>query len=421
MSRTQVGDRTWRAFCRDSGGLEILGAMDASLYVRTAPDAPARWVLDFMSGCWTCNLGHGNRQVKRALQWAQQEGYFAELMTSSHPHERKLSDALCNLLGYHKVIYMTSGSSAMDTAIRLAFQATAKAPYEVRQWMVSLDGAYHGSTGNTLAIADPHAYQAWHPYGFRRALADWVFDEDLDLAAKKKKAQVPIDWGDAAAFVFEPVQGVGGVRTITDAAYMELFDSCHASGGLVIADEVTSGMGRTSGLAYSQTYPLEYRPDILVLGKALTNGAFPLSAVLLSEEVCERLEKAAPNPMYQSIWGESYGGHPIGCKIALAVLQEVTTVSFFSRVDETVRVLGEALTSTGLRDLATVRQQGMFVGVDLTRIHAIRAQKVLLADHSIRTINHGSTLVLAPPLTIDHRVLKQKVETIAACIAETRR
>ncbi len=419
MARTQEEDegRTWRAFCRKSGGLTISDARDDRILVTS--QGRTRWVTDLMAGCWTCNLGHGNRSVERA----KSGGYFAELMTSSHPAERELSDKLCDLLGYHRVIYATSGSSAMDLAMRIAFQATSTAPFKVRDKIVALKGAYHGSTSLCLAVAGHNEYRAWQPYDvLEKSLGDWVFDRDLIGVENAAMGDAPIHWRRVAAVVIEPVQGVGGVRVITDQAYKFLVDACRASGALLIADEVTSGMGRTNGLAFSQIFRKDYRPDVLVLGKALTNGCFPLSAVLLSEEVCDRLHKAAGSQlMLQSIWGETYGGHPVGCRVALEVLRQMTAPHFFPLLKDKAASVMSMLLESKLSKHATVRQTGMFIGLEVGANHAIRAQKRLLDHYDIRVINHGAALVIAPPLTINESLLRSSFEQIEACVEETRR
>lgn len=388
----------------------ILTVTDASGYFVQTKEQGS--LLDLGSGYWYASLGHKLESVRHALQ----QGFNADLFTCRHQPAEDLAKILCGELGYACVIPLTSGSEAVDTAMRIAAQCTAKATYQIKGGLLSLHRSYHGSSTVGLQVNGCTGENAWirqHPA--TRAIRSWVFNPTLTEAqALQHLANEPINWQEISAFIFEPVQGVGGIRVLNPLALKVITERCQREGVVVIADEVTTGMGRTGYLANTQTLPEDLRPDILVLGKALTNGEFPLSAVLLSRKVVQLLERSSEDPRTQVAWGTTMGGQPAGCLAALAVCQTMLADGFLEGVRNRAERFDQLLRSqlNQIGQISELRNCGMMFGLVLKNAQTCKMVVGQLYEAGYRTIDEGRVLSLAPFLTLPDELFEGAVETL---------
>jgi adenosylmethionine-8-amino-7-oxononanoate aminotransferase len=241
------------------------------------------WLLDLNSGYWNTILGHR----KLAISATTGDAYFAHLFGRYHESAARLAAMLCQQTGYHKALLLCSGSGAVDAALRIAWQCTWSPSRRRDGGVLSLSGAYHGSTAAGLAVSGLK-YERWLPFRTsQRVLGRWVFEQGIDPAATDRHlAAEQVVWDRVRAFLFEPVVGVGGVWAIDPSAYASIAAARHRAGGVCIADEIATGSCRTGTLLASER--LKPTPDIVCLGKGLTNGLFPLSVVLVNKTVWER-------------------------------------------------------------------------------------------------------------------------------------
>lgn len=188
----------------------------------------------------------------------------------------------------------------------------------------------------------------------------------------------------------------------------------------MIADEVCTGIGRGGFLARSEVY--ENRPDILVLGKGLTNGEQPLSALLLSESVVSRIESSTNHPSVRYLWGETMGGTPAACMAALAVLEHVSNPTFLGKVRKTAASFKTLLVQTvgPLGPVVEVRAPhgAMMFGVKLASKSVADHACALALAKGVRLICEGSCIVLMPALVMQGRVWKRICSVMADSILE---
>lgn len=368
-------------------------------------------LLDAESGYWNVGLGHG---------WLRQGGesspnYFADVSLVSHPAAEALANRLCMFTESEQVIFLTSGSSAIDCAIRIAFQATTSRRGH-RSSVLSIKGAYHGSTALSL-LAAGGSYGRWLPTGSLSvtSLGSWAFDPNLTEKDFEQLLDAEnVDWPNIACFIFEPIQGAGGVRELNAKAYDAIAKRCLQAGALIVADEVATGIGRAGHLI--RTERLAYRPDIVVLGKGLTNGSYPLSAVLLKPSIVDAIQGSTKHTALKYLWGETFGGAPEGCSAALRVLEAIREPGFLPSVRTNSllmsSILIEALANAPLIEEVRCPDDAMMFGVKLTSKFAADAVRILMIGRGVRVINEGSSVILMPMLLMPNPQLRE----IASCL-----
>jgi predicted acetylornithine/succinylornithine family transaminase len=309
-------------------------------------DAAGRGYLDFVSGVGVAALGHAHPRLASALA-----AQATELIHTSnlyfHPLQGQVAARLAELSGLPRAFFCNSGTEAVEACLKFArrFWHAGGRP---RAGIVALEHSFHGRTVGALSATwDPH-YRA----PFAPLLSDVTFVPPGDPAALRAAVTEA-----TAAVIVEPIQGEGGVRPLGAAMAAALNDACAATGALLIADEVQSGLGRTGVPFYSAALGL--RPDLMAVGKALGAGV-PIAAALFSERVAQ----AAAFGDH----GSTYGGNLLACRAALVFLEELTG-GLMAHVARTSAHLEAALRRLAERHAAVreVRGAGFLWGLDLDR------------------------------------------------------
>ena len=267
-----------------------------------------RKLLDFYGGHAVAGLGYAHPRWLAALERQARQMTFQTNALPMVVRERaaaKLSKFAG--LGLDTVFWLNSGAEANENALKLAFKLTG------RSKAVAFEQSFHGRTAAAGAVTWGAA-QKW--YGFPRAPFDVVFAARDDLAALEQK----ID-GETAAVIVEPVQGVGGAFPIGKPMLQALRQRCDEVGAILIFDEVQCGVGRSGAPFAANFYGVT--PDIITAAKALGNG-FPVSALLLSRRIAEQLK-------YDDM-GTTFGGGPMACAIAEAVIDAIESESLLANV-----------------------------------------------------------------------------------------
>lgn len=267
-------------------------------------DVEGREYYDFLSAYSAVNQGHCHPKIVKALVDQAQ----TLTLTSRAFHNNVLGEFekyMCAYFGYERVLPMNTGVEGGETAVKLArrwaYDVKGVAKYEAKVVF-----AANNFWGRTLAAisssTDPDSRDGYGPYmpGF-----DIVPYDDVE-ALKYKFSSDP----NVAAFMVEPIQGEAGVVVPREGYMREVRELCDRYGVLLIADEVQTGLGRTGKLLCCEHDDI--RPDILVLGKALSGGAYPVSAVLASSEIMLTIKPGQH--------GSTFGGNPLGCRVAMAAL-----------------------------------------------------------------------------------------------------
>lgn len=301
-------------------GVRVLTADGASLLCAT-------------SGLWNVPLGYGNEAVADAVGAALRSASYLSLFRSSHSYAQQTAETLLSLAGedrYARVVFSTSGAAANDLTMKLVRHTAALRGAPHRNLVVGLQGGYHGLTYGALSLSGDALGQSVYSAdrrGVRHVSAQDGGEQLRQLFARE---------GDRiAALVLEPVLGSGAV--VLDDAFLAAVAEVRAVFDFVlVADEVATGFGRTGSLFASERWPVA--PDVLVLSKALTNGAAAASAVLVSAGVCEVFDHR--DAVF--VHAETQAGTPASCAAILATAAE------FERLDalRLAQDLGDALDTT---------------------------------------------------------------------------
>ena len=302
-----------------------------------------------------------------------------------------------------RVFLGSSGSEAVDSALKIARQYHQKRGDADRQLVVRRTNGYHGTNfGGTSAQGIAPNREGWGdlvPHFLE------VGHDDLEAAAT-----VFAEHGDRiAAVISEPVQGAGGVHPPIDGYLDGLRRLCDDHGSLLILDEVICGFGRTGEWFGAQHYGVT--PDLMTFAKGVTSGYLPLSGVILSRCVSEVFEE--PGFIFRS--GYTYSGHPASCVAGVANLQLMTDEGLVSRanhVGEKIREGLAALEADGL--IESWRGTGAIYAAELGRDAIPVRNDILQEGVIVRPI--GTCLAICPPLVITDEEVGRVIDTMVACL-----
>ncbi|WP_328394376.1 ornithine--oxo-acid transaminase [Streptomyces sp. NBC_00390] len=347
-------------------------------------DVEGRRYLDMLAGYSALNFGHRHPELIAAAHRQLDE----VTLTSRAFHNDRLAgfaEGLTQLTGLDTVLPMNTGAEAVESAIKIA----RKWAYEVkgvapdRATIVVADGNFHGRTTTIVGFSsDPVARTGFGPFapGFRV-----VPYNDLDAI------EAAVDETTAAVLI-EPIQGEAGVIIPDDGYLTGVRELTGRTGCLFIADEIQSGLGRTgTTLAVDHESVL---PDMLLLGKALGGGIVPVSAVVARREVMAVLRPGEH--------GSTFGGNPLSAAVGSAVVDLLATGEYQRRATALGDVLSEGLTALTGKGVVGFRSRGLWAGVDVDpRIGTGREiSERLMREGVLVKDTHGSTIRIAPPLTI---------------------
>ena len=364
---------------------------------------------DFLSAYSAVNQGHSHPKIVDALvQQAQKLALTSRAFYNSKlgEYEKKIT----SLFGFHKVLPMNSGAEAVETAVKLA----RKWSYEVKgikgnaAKIIVCENNFHGRTTTIVSFSnDPDAHNNYGPFtpGFVKISYN-------DLAALEQALKE--DAANIAAFLVEPIQGEAGVY-VPDEGYLKAAaDLCRKYNVLFIADEVQTGIARTGRLIACQHENVQ--PDILILGKALSGGMYPVSAVLANDEIM--------NVIHPGQHGSTFGGNPLACAVAIAALDVVED----EHLSERAELLGELfrreiMKLIGKTDLiANVRGKGLLNAILINDSPDSKTAWNLclqLKDNGLLAKpTHGNIIRLAPPLVISEEQLLDCVRIIEKTVLE---
>ncbi len=363
-------------------------------------DVEGRKYLDFLSAYSAVNQGHCHPRIVGAL--VEQAQKVALTSRAFRNDQLPLfAKELCELLGYEMMLPMNTGVEAVETAIKAArkWAYRVKGVPDEQAEIIACAGNFHGRTTTVISFSSEEQYRdGFGPYtpGFK--LITFGDADELERAITPR----------TAAFLFEPIQGEAGV-VVPPVGYLRAVrEICTRHRVLMIADEIQTGMGRTGKMLACDHEGV--RPDMVTIGKALSGGLYPVSAVLASREV---LGVFAPGDH-----GSTFGGNPLAC----AVAREALRVLVDERLPERAMVLGERMMAR-LRKIESphveqVRGKGLLVGVVLKRqaggarrfCEALKERGVLAKE------THEHVIRLAPPLVISEADLDWALDQVDAVL-----
>jgi adenosylmethionine-8-amino-7-oxononanoate aminotransferase len=381
-------------------------------------DEAGNWYIDGTCGLWVCQVGHGRRELAEAARRQMETlEYYASFWEFTNEPAARLAAELVGLApeGIERVFFTNGGSEGTETAIKLARLAWHAQGSPERNLILTRRMAYHGvSYGALEATGIPPLKEGYGPlpegfvrldvpYPLRGTTTDGLI-EQLESTIEEVGAER------IAAFIGEPVIGVGGMIPPHDDYWPRVQELLRRHGIMLILDEVVTGFGRTGTWFAAEHWDLH--PDLMVTAKGLTSGYFPLGAVLVSERVGRMLDGTALRH------GFTYNGHPTGCAVALENLAIIRREGLLERARELGAHLLDGLRSLEeLPAVAEARGFGMMGGLELAVEAGELADRVRKAGVIVRAT--GQKVVMSPPLVIEREEIDTMVEVLRRELAAT--
>jgi ornithine--oxo-acid transaminase len=362
-------------------------------------DVEGKRYLDCLAAYSAVNQGHCHPRILAALH--EQAG---KITLSSRAFRNEQLPLFCkelhDLTGFDKVLPMNSGAEAVETAIK----AARKWGYKVKgipqdqAEIVVCAGNFHGRTVTVVSLSSSEQYRD----GFGPFTPGFKIVPFGDIQALRQ-AVTP----NTCAFLVEPIQGEAGIVIPPTGYLREAAQICRENNALLMLDEIQSGLGRTGKLfAYMHE---EVRPDVLIVGKALAGGFYPVSAVLASAEILGVFQPGDH--------GSTFGGNPLGCAVArtaLRVLIEEKLVERSAELGAYFLTRLQALRSPAIRE---VRGRGMWIGIELNGL-ARPYCEALMEEGILCKETHDRVIRIAPPLVITRAEIDWAMQRIAKVLEQ---
>ncbi len=365
-------------------------------------DVEGKQYFDFLSAYSAVNQGHCHPKIVAAMVDQAQ----TLTLTSRAFYNNMLGiyeKYITEYFGYDKVLPMNSGAEADETALKLCrkWAYKVKGIKDGNAKIIVCENNFHGRTITIISMStDPDSYSGFGPF-----TPGFITIPYNDLPALEKALQDP----DVAGFLVEPIQGEAGVF-VPDAGYLsKAFDMCKKNNVLFIADEVQTGIARTGKLLACDHENVH--PDILILGKALSGGAMPVSAVLASDEIMLTIKPGEH--------GSTFGGNPLAARVAIAALEVVKDENLAEKADYLGKIFREELSNVKSGMIELVRGKGLLNAVVINPKNGVEAWDICVKMKDMGLLakpTHGNIIRFAPPLVITETQLREALEIIKSAI-----
>ena len=365
-------------------------------------DVEGKKYFDFLSAYSAVNQGHCHPKIIQAMIDQCQKvtltsrAFYNDCLG---PYEKYVTETF----GYDKVLPMNSGAEADETALKLCrkWAYLKKGLPENQAKIIVCDGNFHGRTITIISMStDPEAYAGYGPYtpGFVKVAYN-------DIPALEKALEDP----NVAGFILEPIQGEAGVYVPEDGYLKKAYDLCKAKNVLFIADEVQTGIARTGKMLACDHEGV--RPDILILGKSLSGGTMPVSAVLADDDIMLTIKPGEH--------GSTFGGNPIACKVAIAALEVVKEEKLADRAAYLGKNFRDEMSSVKSDMIQQVRGKGLLNAIIIRPKNGKEAWDVCEKMKELGVLakpTHQHIIRFAPPLVISEEELREAIELIKKAI-----
>jgi ornithine--oxo-acid transaminase len=365
-------------------------------------DVEGKQYFDFLSAYSAVNQGHCHPKIVEAM--------VDQARTLTLTSRAFYSDALgvyekfiCDYFGYDKVLPMNSGAEGDETALKLArrWGYDKKGIPENEAKIIVCEGNFHGRTITIISMStDPDARGGFGPYTPGFEVVPYNDIEVLETALQDKNV---------AAFLVEPIQGEAGVYVPDDGYLAKSFELCKKHNVLFIADEVQTGLGRTGKLLACDHENV--RPDILILGKALSGGVYPVSAVLADDDIMLCIKPGEH--------GSTFGGNPVAAKVAVAALEVIKEEKLAENAEKLGKIFREEMENIDSEMIELVRGRGLLNAIVIRPKGGKTAWDVCvkMKDNGLLAKpTHDHIIRFAPPLVINKEQLFEAIEIIKKTI-----
>lgn len=361
-------------------------------------DVEGKRYFDFLSAYSAVNQGHCHPKIIKAL--TDQASKLT--LTSRAFYNSALGEYeeyITEYFGYDKVLPMNSGAEADETALKLCrkWAYKKKGLKENQAKIIACEGNFHGRTISIISMStDPDARNDYGPF-----TPGYVIIPYNDLNALEEALMDP----NVAGFLVEPIQGEAGVYVPDEGYLKKAYDLCKSKNVLFIADEVQTGIARTGKLLACDHEGV--RPDILILGKALSGGVMPISAVLADDEIMLTIKPGEH--------GSTFGGNPLASKVAIAALEVIRNEKLAENSERLGKIFRDELKSINSEMIELVRGKGLLNAVAIRPKNGKEAWDVCLAMKDkglIAKPTHQHIIRFAPPLVINESQLRDALTLI---------
>jgi len=401
-------------------------------------DTDGRQVIDGTAGLWCCNAGHGRREITEAVSRQIARMDFAPTFQMGHPLPFELAERLAQIAppGLNRVFFTNSGSESADTALKVALAYQRAIGQGSRTRLIGRELAYHGVGFGGISVGGmgnnrkafgssllPGVDHLPHTLDLsRNAFTCGLPEHGVEKADELERLVTLHGAENIAAVIVEPMSGSAGVILPPQGYLQRLREITAKHGILLIFDEVITGFGRVGKAFAAQRWGVT--PDILTCAKGLTNGAVPMGAVLVSDEIHQAFMNG-PDSAIEFFHGYTYSGHPVACAAALATLEIYQREQLFEKAVELEGYWQDALFS--LRDLPNVtdiRSVGLVGGIQFAA-HADgvgkRGYEVFRQsfEDGLLARASGDTIALSPALIVEREHIDAMVERLADAIRKS--
>ncbi len=363
-------------------------------------DVEGKKYYDFLSAYSAVNQGHNHPKIINALlQQAQELALTSRAFYNNCLGE--FEQYITKLFGYDKVLPMNTGAEGVETALKLCrkWGYEKKGIPENKAKIIACEDNFHGRTITIISIStDPDSYKGFGPFtpGFKI-----IPYNDIDALKKE------LDDNDVAGFLVEPIQGEAGVLVPDEGYIKAAFDLCKERNILFIADEIQTGLARTGKMLACDHENVH--PDILVLGKALSGGVYPISAVLADDEIMLCIKPGEH--------GSTYGGNPIAAKVGIAALEVIKNENLIDNADKLGNIFREELKKIEAASemVELIRGKGLLNAMIIKPKKGKTAWDVCLAlkdNGLIAKPTHDHIIRFAPPLVITKDQIYDTIDII---------
>jgi len=365
-------------------------------------DVEGKKYYDFLSAYSAVNQGHCHPKITSVfIAQAQKLALTSRAFYNSALGEYE--KYITTYFGYDKVLPMNSGAEAVETAIKLArkWGYEKKGVKENQAKIVVCEGNFHGRTVNIISFStDNDSKQNFGP--FNTGYITIPYNDSAALAEALKDENI-------VGFLVEPIQGEAGVMVPTEGYLKTCYDLCKKHNVLFIADEIQTGLSRTGRLLACDWEHVH--ADVLILGKALSGGMYPVSAVLASDDVMMCIKPGQH--------GSTYGGNPIAAKVAMAALDVLRDEKLSERAEYLGTILRDELKKIKSPLLKEVRGKGLLNAIEIHEHPEKTAWEICLrlADKGLLAKpTHGNIIRFAPPLVITEEQIKDCARIITEVV-----
>jgi ornithine--oxo-acid transaminase len=361
-------------------------------------DVEGKRYFDFLSSYSAVNQGHCHPKIVKAMTDQAQK----LTLTSRAFYNNVLGEFeeyVTKYFGYDKVLPMNTGAEADETALKLArkWGYEKKGVAENQAKIIVCEGNFHGRTITIISMStDPDAYKGYGPYtpGFEVVPYN-------DIPALEKALEDP----NVVGFLVEPIQGEAGVYVPEDGYLKKAYDACKKNNVLFIADEVQTGIARTGKLLAVDHENV--RPDVLILGKAISGGVFPVSAVLADDDIMLVIKPGEH--------GSTFGGNPVAAKVAQTALEVVKEEKLAEKAERLGKIFRDEMKAIDSDMIGLVRGKGLLNAVVVNPKEGKEAWDVCVEmanEGLLAKPTHQHIIRFAPPLIITEEQLREGIEII---------